>query len=71
MTQSSSSVGYVLTILALLSLPLLACLVVMLAEPGIKQAFIWESVKMAALLITGGVVISVVSHLVWSRKGGS
>ncbi len=71
MTRESTSTSYVLTILGLLALPFAACLLIMLAEPGILRAFITKSFMMAALLIGIGVAISVVAHLVWERKGGS
>jgi hypothetical protein len=70
-TETSSSFGYVLTILGLLALPFTACVAIMLLEPGVKIEFFKRSMLIFALMVGAGVAISFVAHTLWERKGGS
>lgn len=59
----------ILTLAALLALPLLACLAIVLLIPGIDPAFLTHALMLGALLVAGGVALSFAASFLAARSG--
>ncbi len=68
MSSESSSTSYIVTIAAILSLPLLACLVLMLADPGILPTLIQSSLTHGVAIVVAAGVLSYLAHYLSTRS---
>lgn len=57
-----------LPLLIVLSLPVLACLVLMIVEPGIERALLYSAVKVGAVLVVLGIGLSFVASRLAGRE---
>ena len=58
----------VLILAAILVLPLLACLAIILLVPGIDPALLTHGLTLGALLVVGGVALSVAASFLSARS---
>jgi drug/metabolite transporter (DMT)-like permease len=68
MSSESSSTSYIVTIAAILTLPALACIVLMLADPGIKSDLLTSSFTHAVGIIAAAGVLSYLAHYLSTRS---
>jgi hypothetical protein len=68
MSSEPSSTSYIVTIAAILSVPLLACILLMVVEPGIMPSLLRSSFTHAVGIIAAAGVLSYLAHYLSTRS---